>query len=620
MEHFGKPKPPTFEMRSVIEQKPFESPAVQSFFTEWCEINDSIEPKVIKRDEWEKRRIQGILEKRPDDKQTLYIPEDLQLWEMVGVMETVDHDTFAARPERRTEAKEKLLALGKTFQNTGAYIAQRLEGIYEGREIAQALSQELYEYGHSLVEGKGPETLRGIDDIARQRLTPEETEVVDRFLAGDTLYASRKRKAERATAHDRSRQGAVYEAERQKTLTQFFKVAEKAFALRDKSRHEASRKNTMLREGDTPIHSAFLSKIEEGLAQKIETPQRELHMAMFRRGLEKLTREMREYGWRPAVDNLFDAQGRDLQSEQRKLIDVLNISTLKTELATLRESGDTARISAKEREIADKIQKAVSNFPFRLNAHNPSEMVATQYINCVGASTLGGALMKEAGLQYLVGEVPEHSILFLVTSDGQVEWRDMLDPSYNEHLTDAMIKGRKTDGEPLTLADIVGFSHQPTPEGLRFDVDSERYRQKVPGLKEDQRQYVTVFEPEYGQQIQLLNNTGSALRRLGRPAEAVVAYRLIIGANQKYAYAYYGLGNALRALGHHKEAVVAYRQAIGIDPKDAYPYNGLGNALRALGRPKEAVEAYETFIEKADKELDDVWIRRAKRIIAEIKE
>lgn len=48
--------------------------------------------------------------------------------------------------------------------------------------------------------------------------------------------------------------------------------------------------------------------------------------------------------------------------------------------------------------------------------------------------------MKEVGLNYLVGTVPEHSILFLVTSDGNVEWRDMQNSDLNEDLTDGMIK------------------------------------------------------------------------------------------------------------------------------------------------------------------------------------
>jgi tetratricopeptide (TPR) repeat protein len=655
MDHFGEQ--PKFEIQPVIEQRPFENPAVQSFFTKWCEINDSIQPQMIGRGEWEKRGIKGVLEKRPDGKQTLFIPEDLQLWEMVGLMEVVDHDTFAAKSERRTEAKEKLLALAKTFQNSGNYVAQRLEGIYEGREIAEALAQEFYEYGQSLVEGKRPETPLSIADIASQNLTPGETETVDRFLAGDTLYESRQKRVEQAITRDPSKKDELYEAERQRTLSQFFRAAERAFALESKSTAGELRKSAVQLkpwQSDAPIHSTFLAKIEKAMTQKIETPKREFEMAVFRRGLEKLTSEMREFGWKHPINSFFENLGLDLQVKQKKLVDALHISELKAELETIRQAGDFAKISQKEREIADRIQSAVAGFPYLADANNPAEMVANQYINCVGASTLGGALMKEAGLNYLVGNLPEHSILFLVTSDGEIEWRDMLNASFNGKLTDEMIEGREKDGAPLTVRDIAAFSHKPTPKGLMFDVKSDRYKKKLSWVKEGQREYVTVFEPEYGQQIQVLNNTGNALSNLGRAEEAIEAYRQAVAVDPKYASPYNGLGNALRSLGRAEEAIEAYRQAIAVDPKYAYPYNGLGNALSDLGRKEEAIEAYRQavavdpnytypyyglgialsnlgrteeaieayrkFIDLADKKNDDYWVKRAERIIAKLKE
>ena len=68
----GQPK---FEIRPIIEQKPFENPAVQSFFEKWCEINDSIVPQIVNRETWEQRGVKDVLERRPDGKQTLYLPE-----------------------------------------------------------------------------------------------------------------------------------------------------------------------------------------------------------------------------------------------------------------------------------------------------------------------------------------------------------------------------------------------------------------------------------------------------------------------------------------------------------------------------------------------------------------
>lgn len=192
--------------------------------------------------------------------------------------------------------------------------------------------------------------------------------------------------------------------------------------------------------------------------------------------------------------------------------------------------------------------------------------------------------MKEAGLNYLVCNVPRHSILLLVTSDGQVELRDMLNPSSNELLTDEMIRGQRGDSKPLTVADIVAFSQKPSPEGLMFDIVSPKYWEKFPWIKENQSPYAYIFEPEYGHQIQILINTGSALAKLFR----------------------------------WEEAVEAYRQAIALDLKFAPSYRGLGFALYALGRWEEAVEAFRNFIDLAYKEKDKYWIEQAKQKIAEL--
>lgn len=172
-----------FEIRPAIEQKTFENPAVQSFFTKWCEINDSIKPEFVTREEWNNRGAQGILEKSPGGKQILFIPKDLQLWEIIGVVEAIDQETFATNPQKATAAKEKMLALGKTFENAGVYIARRLDAIAEGKEIAEALALEFYQYGHLLTQGKTQE-ISQIADIASRELTPQETNEIDRFLAG----------------------------------------------------------------------------------------------------------------------------------------------------------------------------------------------------------------------------------------------------------------------------------------------------------------------------------------------------------------------------------------------------------------------------------------------------
>lgn len=619
---------PKFEIQSIIEQRPFKNPAVQSFFTKWCEINDSIVPELILREEWEqKASTERLLQKREDGKQTLYIPEDLQLWEMVGVMEAVDHDTFAEKPERQNEAKEKILELGYMLQDAGVYIARRLDSIQEGREIAGALAEEFYNYGQSLVGGEKPEEITSIDAISQEELTESETEAVDRFLAGEKLYESRRMRAEEDTLSEPNEDINFFEEERLNTLAQFFRVSKKAFELQQKSEDgELQKSKTPLEpwKNNTPFHSAFTDKITKVLTQKIETPKTEFNSAIFRRGMEKLVNEMKEYGWKDGVNSLFKKIGVDLPVEQRKLADTLNIKGLKTELETIRQSGDIAAASIKEREIADKIQNAVSKFPYQGMANNPSEMVENQYINCVGASMLGGALLHEAGLNYLVGDMPEHSILFLVTSDGHVEWRDMLSASSNEDLTDEMI------AEPITTGDIESFSKNPTPGGLVFDMKSAKYRNTILEIKRGEKQHVGVFAPEYGQQIQILNNTAATLYNLGKSEtdpekaegyyrQAILSYRQAIATNPQYAYPYYGLGNTLLALGgHNSEAIQLFRQAIDIDPKNPQPYRSLGNALHLQGAHGDAIVTYKKFLNLADEQGDYYAIERVRGMINEL--
>jgi len=581
MDYFGEQ--PKFEIQPVIEQSPFESHAVRSFFQKWCGINGSPTLQIVNRQTWEHRGVKGILEERPNGKQTLYVPKDLQLWEMVGVMEVVDQHTFTTKPERQSEKKVKLVVLGKLFQNSGAYIAKRLDSIEQGKEIARALAEEFYDYGLSLEHGKRPEQPSTFDTVLSRNLTREEIEAVDRFLAGEHLYAARRARAEKSGETDTAKRDELYETERQKTLAQFFRVAQKAFELKQKTGHHEGVQVTTTTDGlelwqlnPTSIHSTFLAKIEKAITKEIETPKREFESAIFRRGLEKLVGEMKEskdmyekrtgeviLGWKNALSKFLIKVGFNPLFEQRKLADIINITQLRTELEVVRQTGDPSKISAKEREITDKIQKAVGSFPYRLDSNNPAEMVANQYINCVGASTLGGALMKEARLNYLVGAVPEHSILFLVTEDGRVEWRDMLRAKSNEDLTDEMIVGKKQDESSLTVADISAFSRNPKPEGLMFDI-SPKYREKMNWVREGERQYVAIFEPEYGQQLQVLNNTAVTLLRLRCYKEAVEAYRRVIALDPKIDSSYRGLNLALRELRRYKEAIEVEERARGL--------------------------------------------------------
>ena len=629
---------PTYEIKPIAEQRPFEGYSAQRFLKKWCEVNDSIEPEFVDRENWE-RQVRILYEKGSDGKHHLYIPEDLHLWEMVAVMEAVDQDTFKNNPERRDKAKKEIEELGKTLKNAGIYIAQRLDAIDKGKEIAAAMAEEFYGYGKAVIERK-KEATPGVTEIAAETLTGAETETVDKFLAGESLYESRRQRV----------QNGDVEAERRRTLKQFFAASARAFELREKGFDgEAPENGQGLKpwQDNTPFYDAFLKKIESSLKREIETPKRELTDSIFRRGIELLGKNM-------PFDKLpLSVKENYLHWEngETALREALHIDRLKADLENTRYFGTAEQIGAKEREIADKIQAVVREYSFRSGMNNPAAMMVNQMLNCVGASTLGGALMQEAGLNYLVGDVPRHSILFLVTADGKVEWRDMLNKLSNEDLTDEMIQGGKNDGSPLKVADIVAFSRKPSPEGLIFDINGDVYRDKlVSWLGEGQRQYVIAFGPEYGQKMWILNNLGNSLMDSGdnyqavevfqqaialdpkkrdlfnglgnalahtrRIDEAIEAYRKAIDIDPLFDFPYNGLGTALYNIGKTNEAIEAYRKAIEINPKNDGPYFNLGSALANTGRDDEAIKAYKKYIGMADKEKSKEWIERAKNGIA----
>ena len=198
---------------------------------------------------------------------------------------------------------------------------------------------------------------------------------------------------------------------RKELLTTAFK------ALRRESSKGQGEKPRDLKKG--PMYQ-FQEMTQNQLVKTIQTPETELYTAIFRRGKEKLFNEMPT----PRRDNhmrnfLRKNLGVDFQFLKTKLTDALKLPILKSELEKVRQTGDKSLISAKELEIAKKVQEKVSSFDYQQKANIPSEMVETSKINCVGAVLLGGLLLEELDIQYLAVDLPLHTSTILVTSDGK---------------------------------------------------------------------------------------------------------------------------------------------------------------------------------------------------------
>lgn len=594
----------SFDIKPTIEQTPFENPAVQSFFGEWCRINDGIEPEFVDRESWDEQGgVRKVLEGKPDGKKALFIPRDLQLWEMVGVMEAVDNDTFADNPSRRNEKKEELRRLGLRFENAAIYIAKRLNGIDEGQEIASKLAKDFYRYGTALITEKDLDSEIPLDTLTTQYLSLNETRDVDRWLAGDNLYASRVHQVPKNA--DGEIDLEAEEAQRQNTLNQFFRVSEKAFKRRQESEGKPpDRTDLKPWESKTPVHEGFINKIDQKLTSEIEAPKRELEGSIFRRGMDLLQRNM-------PVDSLPGSIKENIlywKEGEKTLREALDIDNLKAELGRIRKDGNIDAITSKEEAIAVEIQHAVSNYPYSSRKNNPSEMIAEQEINCVGASMLGGTMLSELGIDYLVVDVPGHSVLLLITSSGDVEYVDMISPRRNHKLEDEDISGKKKDGSEITLSDIAGLAKSSNQERLRFELKSEEHKKFLEHLDSEETS-INIYNPESGHQIQVLENTGNALYELRHTEAAVEAYRhaIALGSDR-----HTNLARACSMSGLNEEALEEFRKAIVNKPDNGAFYFNLGAQFNFMNRKEESIEAYEKALQLADPKRDRSIIDRAK--------
>lgn len=639
--------------KKTIEQKPFRDLGVQQFLTRWCQANDGIVPVYVSREQWNEQQSKGILipgkekktrEKPARDIKRLYIPEDLQLWEMVGVMDAVDRDTYAQKPEKQGEKKAELEKLGITFKNAGTYLAQRLEGVREGKVIAATLAQELYAYGDSLVAGKPASGLPSLEIIAQGELSAEALDETDQWLAGERLYNARKKRAHES-AND-SNDGDATEKMRQRTLNQFFRITEKARAL------------TLAHEKDgesvrplSPLHEAFINKINAGLELQIEKPRTELMSAVFRRGLEKLANEMNDPAgtndWRNKVDSAFKKMGFDLKISEKKLRDTLKISEMKQQLAEVRATGDVQKIAEKEREFALRIQAEVSKLKYESKVSNPADIAAAQKLNCVGYTTVGVALNESVGLDMLVVDQPQHSTSFLATSDGRVYTNEMQGgPSLNE-VRDENVTGTHPDGRPIKVADLVRLSQKKgNVQRLTFEltdpkiVEQYGFVYKTPGGEQSDPCVMSAYSANAGMPEAILHNLQYVLEsegllytaigdknipeklyidgKLQSPTKSEASNDNLFAArneSNRVAYSVTG-GQALKSRRWEKSHKIKKFDFDSLDERDfakrattekrknALSLLSKAHDLRHKGYVEEAVQAYRQFLTKTNPEKD----------------
>ena len=86
---------------------------------------------------------------------------------------------------------------------------------------------------------------------------------------------------------------------------------------------------------------------------------------------------------------------------------------------------------------------------------------------------------------------------------------------------------------------------------------------------------------------------GVALSTLGRPEDALRAFREVLRRAPMDADAHYNVGRVLNSLGRHGQAAQAYRDAVRVRPGYANAWGNLGLSAILIGRYDEARDAFE---------------------------
>lgn len=274
-----------------------------------------------------------------------------------------------------------------------------------------------------------------------------------------------------------------------------------------------------------------------------------LNPASFNSGLEQNYDAAFREGKTKLLIELTDAK-----NEQVKLRDKLELDKLKSELSLLRQD-DVVALGKRETEIARSFQTAISEYPYADTCHI-AEILDKKEMNCVGASVLGGTLLDEVEMKYLVGHIGNHVLLVVVTTDGRVLWQDMQDGKESQELANEELTAEKIEG--VTPQDIVNFHSNPQKDGITFLVKKEYWHNKP----------MTLLAADVGLELQELISTGFILGNQGRCEEAIEILNLAAQKAPGDSDVYLGLARAYKGLKLYKEAMEACQKALDITPDD----------------------------------------------------
>lgn len=396
------------EIQALIDQRPFES-----------EINYSI--------------LMDLQENIPKKIDFNDVPK-LQLWKLSEEIRKIDDNDSTA---------EKIVNHGILLQETAIYIAHKVDNgiITSGRNTAVALSEQLFNYGKSLVNGKPDKTLTTFDTIVGRNvdLSDQQTKVVEHLLTIDKLSQTSN-------------------SSKDLILSQFFyDIGSSAAFL---GNH----------------HYSHTEQITEALEMAITIPVSQLENFIIQQKIKVLSERI------PLdLESITQKIAENFNIDISKLSHKPRTDVLKQIFEHVRTRSDipAEEIGDWEQKVAEKILKSTSPDTIQKRFENHDHIYRpdnkTYYIS---ATTLGAALMKQVGIKCLIENTPKTTKIFLETTDKRFILMDM-----------AYVLGTYTVTDNIHKTPL---PHQtPGPEGLIIDSP----------IEEGGKKHFTIYTPEEGQKI-----------------------------------------------------------------------------------------------------------------------
>ncbi len=584
----------------TIENQPYSEYPSQMLLSAWCDANDSITPHFIDRKEWEEMGDEILMDEDEQGKKILYIPKDLTLIETVDIVVAVDKDTYKDRPELSTKGVEKIGEVAQTFRKAGKYIEENLDKVDKGKNIAEDLSKKFSNYGYDL-ESRVKKVNKDIEVVPPVELTEEDRNKLDKWFVGGKIYTKR---IERITGKKEPtpEEMVIHKEEIDRERERFFKGYFKALGSKGYEGIEGEKPW----ERDLGPISNIQEKTETGITNAIKGPEHQILESIFDRGLEGLLMEL------------------NVPQEKERLYDFLDIPGLKKDLEEVRRNNpdNLDYIAEVEREIAEDIHLAVvRRYRYKESSFKPSEILKGDYLNCLGSTLVGTALLDEVGIKYLYVFPPRHSTTYLVTSNGKLYIQDFTpqeEPFTHRpetfEITNDMFEGKKNILELARITDSFYVKLKREEESIYITQNKDAMVATILGelgaslietkqYSEAKKVLEKALELDPNNAT-IYNNLGGSYAKLRQRKKAIDTYKKAIELDPNHATIYNNLGNLYAQLRRHNHAIEAYKKAIELDPNKSDTYYNLGDQYVALGQYNHAEEAYKKVMELVPDDTD----------------